>query len=59
MTKCVRKPGSGSLRPVLQVAEEAITAALKKDKDEQVREQAIFALSQLPEDRATRALDHG
>ena len=37
-------------------AEEAITAALKKDKDDQVREQAIFALSQLPDERATRAL---
>jgi hypothetical protein len=37
-------------------AEAAITAALRKDKDDHVREQAIFALSQLPDDRATRAL---
>ena len=37
-------------------SEAAIIAALKKDNDEHVREQAIFALSQLPEERATRAL---
>jgi HEAT repeat protein len=37
-------------------AEAAIAAALRKDDDDHVREQAIFALSQLPEERATRAL---
>ena len=37
-------------------AEAAIAAALRKDADEHVREQAIFALSQLPDERATRAL---
>lgn len=37
-------------------SEEAIVAALKKDQDEHVREQAIFALSQLPDERATREL---
>ncbi len=37
-------------------AEEAIATALRKDEDEQVREQAVFALSRLPDDRATRAL---
>ena len=33
-----------------------IVAALKRDADEDVREQAIFALSQLPDERATQAL---
>ncbi len=37
-------------------AEQAIGEALRKDADEDVREQAIFALSQLPDERATRAL---
>src|SRR5690606_20750989 len=37
-------------------AEQAILAALRKDTDDHVREQAVFALSQLPGDRATRAL---
>jgi hypothetical protein len=37
-------------------SEEAIGAALRKDGDEHVREHAIFALSRLPDDRATRAL---
>jgi hypothetical protein len=37
-------------------SEEAIGAALRKDGDEHVREHAIFALSQLPDERATRAL---
>jgi len=37
-------------------AERAIDAALRKEGEDSVREQAIFALSQLPEDRATRAL---
>jgi len=37
-------------------AENAIGAALRKDSDDRVREQAIFALSQLPDERATRAL---
>ena len=37
-------------------AENAIGDALRKDADEHVREQAIFALSRLPEERATRAL---
>jgi hypothetical protein len=37
-------------------AEAAIGAALRKDPDEHVREHAIFALSQLPDERATRAL---
>jgi HEAT repeat protein len=37
-------------------AEQAISAALRKDADDHVREQAIFALSQLPDDRSTRAL---
>ena len=37
-------------------AEQAIATALRKDADDHVREQAVFALSQLPEGRATRAL---
>jgi hypothetical protein len=37
-------------------AETPISAALRKDPDDQVREQAVFALSQLPDERATRAL---
>ena len=37
-------------------SEGAISAALRKDPDDHGREQAIFALSQLPEERATRAL---
>jgi hypothetical protein len=37
-------------------AEDAIAAALRKDGDAHVREHAIFALSQLPDERATRAL---
>src|SRR6185295_3600914 len=37
-------------------AEAAISAALRNDQDHGVREQAVFALSQLPDDRATRAL---
>jgi hypothetical protein len=37
-------------------SEDAISAALRKDGDEHVREHAIFALSQLPDERATRAL---
>jgi HEAT repeat protein len=37
-------------------SENAIGAALRKDSDDRVREQAIFALSQLPDERATRAL---
>ena len=36
--------------------EDPIIAASKKDPDDGVREQAIFALSQLPDDRATPAL---
>lgn len=37
-------------------AESAIGAALKKDPSEGVREEAVFALSQLPDERAARAL---
>jgi HEAT repeat protein len=37
-------------------SENAIGAALRKDADDHVREQAIFALSQLPGERGTRAL---
>jgi hypothetical protein len=37
-------------------AEQAIGVALRKDADDHVREHAIFALSQLPDERATRAL---
>jgi hypothetical protein len=37
-------------------AEESIVAALRKDKEPQVREQAIFALSRLPDERGTKAL---
>jgi hypothetical protein len=37
-------------------SERAITAALRNDADEEVREQAVFALSRLPDERATRAL---
>ena len=37
-------------------AETAIGAALRKDGDEDVREEAIFALSQLPDERSARAL---
>jgi HEAT repeat protein len=36
--------------------EPAIEAALRKETDRHVREQAVFALSRLPEERATRAL---
>lgn len=36
--------------------EYAIEAALRQETDGSVREQAIFALSQLPDERATRAL---
>ena len=37
-------------------AEQSIGAALKQDNDDDVREQAILALSQLPGERATKAL---
>ena len=37
-------------------SEEAIGTALRKDQDDHVREKAVFALSQLPDERATRAL---
>jgi HEAT repeat protein len=37
-------------------AEQALASALRKDADDSVREKAIFALSQLPDERATRAL---
>ena len=37
-------------------SEQAIGAALRKDSDHRVREQAIFALSRLPGERGTRAL---
>lgn len=37
-------------------SEQAINEALRKDADDHVREQVIFALSQLPEPRATKAL---
>jgi len=37
-------------------AEGALNAALRKDSNDHVREQAIFALSQLPDERATKAL---
>lgn len=37
-------------------AEQVITAALRKDPDDQVREEGIMALSQLPDERGTRAL---
>jgi HEAT repeat protein len=37
-------------------AEQAIGVALRKDQDDAVREQAIFALSRLPGERATNAL---
>src|SRR5690349_2455842 len=37
-------------------AEKAIQIALRKDADEKVREQAVFALSQLPGDRAVKSL---
>ena len=37
-------------------AEAAIVAAVRKDSDHSVRERAIFALSRLPDERATRAL---
>jgi HEAT repeat protein len=36
--------------------EKPIFAAIKNDPDDHVREQAVFALSQLPEGRATPAL---
>jgi HEAT repeat protein len=36
--------------------EGAINAALKNEQDSDVREQAVFALSQLPDERATQAL---
>jgi HEAT repeat protein len=37
-------------------SETAIQQALRKDTDHHVREQAVFALSQLPDERSTRAL---
>ena len=37
-------------------SEQAIGAALRRDADDNVREQAIFALSRLPDERATPAL---
>ena len=37
-------------------SEQAIGAALRKDMDDGVREQGVFALSQLPDERATKAL---
>jgi HEAT repeat protein len=37
-------------------AESPIAAALRKDPDAHVREEAVFALSRLPDDRGTRAL---
>jgi hypothetical protein len=37
-------------------AEEAILGALRKDQEAQVREQAVFALSRLPDERGTKAL---
>jgi hypothetical protein len=37
-------------------AETPISAAVRKDPDDGVREQAVFALSQLPDERATQAL---
>jgi hypothetical protein len=37
-------------------AEAPITAAIRKDPDDHVREQAVFALSQLPDERAIPAL---
>ena len=37
-------------------AESAISAAVRKDPDDHVREEAVFALSRLPEERGTRAL---
>ncbi|NJO12965.1 MAG: hypothetical protein HC872_05290, partial [Gammaproteobacteria bacterium] len=37
-------------------AESAIGAALRKDADADVREEAIFALSELPDERAPLAL---
>jgi HEAT repeat protein len=46
----------GLAQPGAADAAAAIGAALKKDQDDEVREQAIFALSQLPDERATRAL---
>jgi len=36
--------------------ESPISAAVRKDPDDDVREQAVFALSRLPDERATRAL---
>ena len=36
--------------------EQALATAMRKDMDDDVREKAIFALSQLPDERATRAL---
>ena len=36
--------------------EAAIRSALRKENDDEVHNQAIFALSQLPDDRATKAL---
>jgi HEAT repeat protein len=37
-------------------AERVIGEAIRKDPDGDVREEAVFALSQLPDERATRAL---
>jgi hypothetical protein len=37
-------------------SEAAIGAAVRKDRDDEVREQAIFALSRLPGERGTKAL---
>jgi HEAT repeat protein len=37
-------------------AEDALFMASRQDRDDHVREEAIFALSQLPDERATAAL---
>jgi len=37
-------------------AESAIASAVRTDPDDEVREQAVFALSRLPDERATKAL---
>ena len=37
-------------------AESAISLAIRKEPDEEVREKAIFALSQLPDERSVKAL---
>ena len=52
----MRRPGSGSRKPELRIRKTRSSRRSRRISDDHVREQAIFALSQLPDERATRAL---